>query len=159
MNRSKINRRNGNALKISQQLPWSQPPAPVGAPPGAARGCAERPSPGCSAGRAAGIHQALTAALRGRGGGERGRGRSAPRRGRNPPKLPRLPRSRLLPNRQHIFLIYIFFFNLFFCTLTHTSSSFLLFDPGSAPIFSRLVSFILLYSGVLSWPAARTGAL
>lgn len=30
MNRSKINRRNGNALKISQQLPWSQPPAPVG---------------------------------------------------------------------------------------------------------------------------------
>lgn len=30
MDRSKINRRNGNALKISQQLPWSQPPAPVG---------------------------------------------------------------------------------------------------------------------------------
>lgn len=43
-------------------------------------------------------------------------------------------------------------------TLTHShSSSSLLSDPGSDPVSSRLVSFILLYSGALSWPAALNG--
>lgn len=39
MNRSKINRRNGNALKISEQLPRPQPPGPAGL-------CGAAPHPG-----------------------------------------------------------------------------------------------------------------
>lgn len=89
MDRSKINRRNGNALKISQQLPWSQPPAPVG------KGERGRPEEGARA-EAGGLRGAARSDGR---GSRRCWGSSAPRRGRSPPKLRGSPRCRLRAHR------------------------------------------------------------